>query len=419
MKKVYYRCEFRQLSPLRIGTGSGEKTDNDLVKDSRGFPLIPGTSLAGVLRGLLSPQDADTVFGYVTTGADAKAVRSGVLVSDATLPERTKQTDFRISQRDGVGLTDNGTTKPHAKYDFEVVECELPYTAILELADDADAAKVEPLLEDALRQAAGQNLHFGARSTRGFGLVSVAVSKREFHFPSQLEAWLAFDPRIGVISDPLPDAEIDAAEQSIRLDLTLAMRGSFSVRVYTTAVVPSNEIAPDQIALENRNGDAVIPGTSWAGSFRHHMRQLAQGCGLGSDVLTQIDALFGVAGKTKKRSEISFSETAVGTKQRITMTRNAIDRYTNAPRNQALFTSRVARGGEGHMTIQLPATTAPTLLRLLAAAVNDLNLGLMTLGGEAGLGRGICSITALKVNGIDRTAAVANLRTDYLLGGEA
>ena len=422
MKKLYYKCEFRQLSPLRIGTGSGEKTDNDLAKDSRGFPVIPGTSLAGVLRNLLSPQDANTVFGYVTGGDNAKAVGSGVLVSDATLPVDATQTDFRISQRDGVGLSDNGTAKPHAKYDFEVVECDLPYTAILELADDADAEKVQPLLEGALCQAMAHNLRFGARSTRGFGLVSVSVCKREFSFPAQFDEWLVFDPQTDRISDPLPDGETAAGKQAIQLDLTLVMQGSFSVRVYTTAMVPDNETSvPDQIALENRKGEALIPGTSWAGSFRHHMRHLARNCCLNDDVLTQIDELFGVKAnaKEKKRSEISFTESAVHTKNRATMTRNAIDRYTNAPRNQALFTTRVARGGEGHVSIQLPAEASPTLLRLLAAAVNDLSLGLMTLGGEAGVGRGICSVTEAKVNGIDKTAAMAALRTDYLLGGEA
>lgn len=417
MQKIYYQCAFRQLAPLRIGTGSGEKTDNDIRKDSRGIPMIPGTSLAGVLRALLPPEDADVVFGYIKTGNNAETVSSAVLVGDAVLPADAKQTDYRISERDGVGLTDHGAKIDHAKYDFEVVECDLPYTAILELADDADEETVVPRLERALRLAQAEGLHFGARSTRGYGLVSVSVAKRSFSFPRQLDEWLDFDPLTGAYPNQLPNGPLPESKRSIRVELTVKMRGSFSVRVYTTAIARENEAAPDQIALENRKGDAVLPGTSWAGSFRHHMRLLAQGSGLDEAVLNQIDALFGVTGKVKKRSEIRFREAEINTKKRLTITRNAIDRFTNAPCNRALFTSRVAHGGEGEATIELPTETDPKLLRLLAAAINDLDLGLMTLGGEAGVGRGLCEVTALKVNGTDQTQSMKALKTDYLLGG--
>jgi CRISPR/Cas system CSM-associated protein Csm3 (group 7 of RAMP superfamily) len=417
MQKIYYQCAFRQLAPLRIGTGSGEKTDNDIRKDSRGFPMIPGTSLAGVLRALLPPEDADAVFGYLKTGDHAEIVSSAVLVGDAVLPAGTRQSDYRISERDGVGLTDHGAKIDHAKYDFEVVECDLPYTAILELADDADEETVVPRLERALRLAQAEGLHFGARSTRGYGLVSVSIAKRSFEFPRQLDEWLDFDPLTGAYPDRLPDGPLPERRRPIRVELTVKMRGSFSVRVYTTAIARENEAAPDQIALENRKGDAVLPGTSWAGSFRHHMRLLAQGSGLDEAVLNQIDALFGVTGKVKKRSEIRFREAEINTKKRLTITRNAIDRFTNVPCNRALFTSRVAHGGEGEATIELPTETDPKLLRLLAAAINDLDLGLMTLGGEAGVGRGLCEVTALKVNGTDQTQSMKALKTDYLLGG--
>ena len=419
MVKVYYKCLFTQLAPLRIGTGSGEKTDHDLVKDSRGVPVIPGTSIAGVLRCLLSDSDATEVFGDVTTGEDPKSIPSKVLVSDAVLPLNLKEADYRISQRDGVGLSDNGTASSHAKYLFEVVECDQPYTAILELADDADSSRIVPLLEGALRQAQAVGLSFGARSTRGYGRVSVSVTKRTFSFPAQLDEWLCFDPLKDCISDPLPAGAVTENNRPIRIDLTLEMCDSFSVRVYTTAIVPTEEEAvPVQIALENKTGDAVIPGTSLAGCFRHHMRQLARGCGLGEPVCQQIDLLFGIADNEKKRSAISFSEAAVDTKKRITMTRNAIDRFTNATRNQGLFTTSVARGGKASVTILLPENTASVLCRLLAASINDLNQGLLTLGGEAGVGRGLCRVTQLTVNGAEKTSEMQALRTDYLLGGE-
>lgn len=46
--KLYYLCRFTQLSPLRLSGGKNDRTDNDLMLDSRGLPMIPGSALAGV-----------------------------------------------------------------------------------------------------------------------------------------------------------------------------------------------------------------------------------------------------------------------------------------------------------------------------------------------------------------------------------
>ena len=43
--KLYYLCRFTQLSPLRLSGGKNDRTDNDLMLDSRGLPMIPGLSL--------------------------------------------------------------------------------------------------------------------------------------------------------------------------------------------------------------------------------------------------------------------------------------------------------------------------------------------------------------------------------------
>lgn len=84
--KLYYRCRFTQLSPLRLSGGKNDRTDNDLMLDSRGLPMIPGSALAGVLRGRLTREEANLLFGRDTVG-DAMT-ESAVLVGDAALPGR-------------------------------------------------------------------------------------------------------------------------------------------------------------------------------------------------------------------------------------------------------------------------------------------------------------------------------------------
>lgn len=82
--KLYYCCQFTQLSPLRLSGGKNDRTDNDLMLDSRGLPMIPGSALAGVLRGRLTREEANLLFGRDTVG-DAMT-ESAVLVGMSPCP---------------------------------------------------------------------------------------------------------------------------------------------------------------------------------------------------------------------------------------------------------------------------------------------------------------------------------------------
>ena len=431
--KVYYRCVFRQQSPLRVSTGAGE-TGADVMTDILGLPLIPGTSIAGVLRRQCVSLGTDgglvkSLFGDIDQ-TDGSVRESKVMVSDATLPGGAEEdADFQVRPRNGVRLNDNdtGTAKKGELFYFETVECALPYTAVIELSDAVDEREIKAL-ETALSYWVAEGTSFGARTARGYGKVSVTVSKRSFHFPEELGAWLSFDPFAsggfaagGSGWEPL-EAVRPAAGPHVEIVVSFRMKGTFSVRKYTTELPKAGwRVAPDYSPLSNMEKLPVIPGTSWAGSFRHHMRLLARQTERDPDAreekLKRIDALFGKTEGGKQRSKIRFSETAVAGSERYPVTRIAVDRFTSAPRSAGLFTSDVAWGGTGTLTVALPSDTDAWLLRLLSAALNDLNLGLMTVGGEAGVGRGLCELTSVRVNGAEKLRAVRACGTDYLIAG--
>lgn len=466
LKKTYYQCSFTQTAPLRIATGFGEETDSDVMTDRLGLPFIPGTSIAGVLRSLLSAEAGRRLFG------DIKPVitESKVLVSDATLSKDAEdENDYRISPRDGVSLEDGGTAKNGAKYDFQTVECSLPYTGILELSQDASLEDQE-LLEGLLWDITEHGVPFGARTTRGYGAMRAEIRRREFQFPDDLQAWLSFEPTdpAGFGGDPLQEPEntqyVSNAEQLIinmrlipgmRIELEPGeakdFRGSFSVRKNTTE--PGNgssQPSPDYSPLTNKDGCPVIPGTSWAGAFRHHMRDITRTAFVNSEtdrdaILKATDKLFGVVpkkehespktsqetetkGKQQKqdqrKSAVFFEETEMSGSSTYPITRIAVDRFTSSPRNQGLFTSRVAWGGEGELTIRLPAMAPndlaaeyPTLLSLFAICINDLNLGLLTVGREGNIGRGIFMVKSIQVNGVDKTEDMFRNDADYICVG--
>ena len=172
MKRIYYYLELNQTAPLRLGNGDGEETDSDLRLDGRGLPYIPGTSLAGVMRSRMSEEAAKKVFGYIDIqesirNMDYEPEPNRLIVSDAVLAPDADKDEVMITSRDGVGLDDWGQAIRGAKYDFQVVETDQSYYAVLEWFgnEKEEEVEIDKLIEPLLIGMVSENVSFGARTT--------------------------------------------------------------------------------------------------------------------------------------------------------------------------------------------------------------------------------------------------------------
>ncbi len=396
MKKTYYLMKLLQTAPMRISAGDGSVTDNDLKKDGRGFPMIPGSSLAGVLRAMLPPEEGDAFFGTLK--------RDGhIIVSDAVL-RSPKEIDFEISVRDGVGLDDDGIAVDGRKFDFEVVECSAPYWAVLEVTDGDEW--MEKVLESI---GAAGGIRVGGRTTRGYGSLRAEIRKKAFLFPDGLKEWMGWNPfaeEAWERCEPCPLAEKETGNQIV-LKAELKVEGSLTVRVFSAEKADGQEVHYTFMkARKNSRGEenAVIPGTSWAGLFRHHMKTLLREAGAEEGRIADMERLFGVVGEDEHlRSSILFAETEISGGRPVPQMRIAVDRFTMLPRDRALFSQLVSQGGKGELKIMMPGDTAPWLIGLVEACLMDLNAGILHVGGEGSVGRGIVSVSRLYLNGREIT----------------
>ena len=146
-------------------------------------------------------------------------------------------------------MNDRGTVLQGAKYDFEVVECTEPYTAVIELpdcpAEKEPSHSQEPesvILERALQEIVRHGVSFGARTTRGYGQMRAEIRRREFVLPDAMDDWLAFDPLDAEHFGGDKLTEGDAADTAaLYIRANLKMDGSFSVRRYLSKLPQTAE----------------------------------------------------------------------------------------------------------------------------------------------------------------------------------
>lgn len=392
-KKIYYRITFRLASALSVGSGENQYSDSDIVRDSAGEPFVPGSSLAGIYRSLLNPEDAKSYFGTARDGE--QGVGSKVLVYDASLCSREDRISYRSVIRDCVGLDEWKTGKSGCKFDFEVVEPGAEFVTYLEQNCEAEDRDICEELAAAWMK---HQIHIGRKTMRGLGSVGdTTVCRRSFNLEEEdgLDAWLSFDmyEEEDWKGTELTDQDVQKgrADSSVVLELALRQKGGISIRRYTTKV-STGEAQPDaeqMTCILSEDGTEVpyIPGTSWAGAFRHHMERLVPGC---------TKACFG---SCERRSDVRFSESFIEGASAKVLTRNAVDRFTGGVIENALFTEKMWYGGKTQLRIEIPTGTEEGFKQALAAALTDLHMGVLSVGGLTAVGRGIFEVESLRIDG--------------------
>ena len=78
IKKKYCKISFALSSPLILGSGFSAETDKDILKDVRGVPFIPASSIAGVCQSAMQSlgKEREQYFGYVSNNGSGEAVCS-------------------------------------------------------------------------------------------------------------------------------------------------------------------------------------------------------------------------------------------------------------------------------------------------------------------------------------------------------
>ena len=416
VRRLYARGTWKLDSVAHFGGDETSIADMCLLKDANGNLFIPGASIAGAARSFLAQQvkpwaeykdgkespDLKNLFG----GADKDDTMSALIAADARCVCEQAKTAIRDGVRVGPAF---GSAADKAKFDVEVVErdteFELNLTCIIR--DGDDRSRLENLFLAILYAFQQGNIYLGARTRRGYGrgkVKSWKISNLEMDKPQDVMAWLRGDFWLRTANDLTPSPLSFDQRQYFRIEADFKLRTSLLIRSSSVGPNAPDEV-PDMTHLHS-NGKPVLPGTSFAGAFRHRAALIA-------DILkwrkktTDEDPVYEMFGPVHKQelpvdqqnelwaSRVWIEERLVEQVELRWQDRVAIDRFTGGSLDGALFNEKPA------YPLSLKELTEPNIrLRLTLEEPDDAEIGLLlltlrdfwyghaALGGETSNGRG-------------------------------
>ena len=396
--KIYYYVRMELLSPISIGNGDELLTDHDCLRNSKGVPFIPGTSLAGVFSHYLS----DEMLALFTPKIGDEYKQSPYYISDANIVLDDKKRNVSTSIRDGVKLKPDKIAEDGAKFDFEIVESSTKFDFRIEVIvrDHDNIDKMKKVVDVILHGLNSGEILLGYKSKRGYGKVKIEDVKIKEFTKNSLEEMLLFDKYQMDKYDQYSIPDIDNENKYDYMQVHLRQVGGISIRKYSAT---AGEVDFEHVTS---NGKPVIPGTSWNGLIR---RQIAEY--LDDDIISnccvKINDWFGEAKKrdtTGRASNIIIEESIIQDAKRIQITRNKISRFSAGVSNHALFSEVSYFNGDTVLGIKVKKSIEEDpdnsrIIGLISLVIKDIDNGFIALGGQTAIGRGLFKVLKVTLNG--------------------
>lgn len=403
---------FVPASPIRIANGKGDHADLILLKDHKGFPYVPGSSIAGVLRAKWARTEFDRPVRTQTAayfwGNSAKpgeyAAQSHFRVHNLKM---FSPKDAVTTIRDGVSIDPaTGTVDGSKKYDYEILEPgnRLSFRSEILVRDGIPIEEVYGIIHW-LEENLKNDLQVGGNTTKGFGRLECRGLKC-FHFDfstastrkSDATAWLEYC-RSGKTGHLNP-IQIEHKKYSLgprkAKDLVVEARFELDHSLIIGGPGPLQSYA--QKTHLHSKANPVISGSSLMGALRQRAGRILEIAKV-EQANAKLNHLFGFKGEVTektppKRSRVETRESLVKDAKPGVQTRIRVDRFTHAPVKGGLFDSEPL--WPNGKTSTAPYVDFYWRIRdfqdgeaaLLLHLVRDLWTRDLPIGGEKNIGRG-------------------------------
>lgn len=432
------RIKIEATTPLFVGSGATSLiTDSLVMKDHYGLPMIPGTSLAGVLRHSLedfskSNVDWDDVFGFQGKDNEGQGSRliisSGYLVLndgkvaeglDAEISNEILSKFQKLPTRQHVRITHRGVAADQGLFDNEVVYAGAQFIFEIELKGEE---KDEKTWENVIEEIKSPSFRIGQGTRNGYGnlkVIGLYEKTYDLENTNNFEEYLNINPSLNSIEiEKLKDHKNDeTADYTLDLipdDFFIFSEG------FGDAEVDNKPVTEEVMVYQNGKIEFVektlIPASSIKGAIAHrtafHYNRLNK---LFADEINEnlldyieknpnqaVEELFGKKGEVK---EIDGKKVNIGQRGILLMddlyyddidnskifNHVAIDRFTGGGIDGALFSEKVSykKDKKIALKINLSEEIEDEVKEALEEALKDVCRGLLPLGGMTTKGFGM------------------------------
>lgn len=417
-------------TPLFVGSGNHSLLKDALVQtDINGLPMIPGTSLAGVLRHSFTGSDfANSIFGdSAAKGAGSRLkvsaaymmlsdtkVSEGILekVSETTLSKYT-----HLPSRQHVRINEKGTAEKNGLFDNEVVYKGTRFVFELELKGTvSDTENWQAIINQVL----SPTFRIGSGTRNGYGSLKVLrYFEKAFDLTDEksFKEYLAFEPSFNdntLKLNTIP-VESNTAENSNFTTFTLNLKPDLFF-VFSEGFgddEADNKPLTEDVAIyaDNRisfEKQTVLPASSIKGAISHrvafHYNKLKkQFSDEGNGTIgTQNEAVFellGAEGGNNNReakagnifiNDLYYTEKQINNNKIFNHV--AIDRFTGGAMDGALFSEKVSNLLEESIRFSVFVKNAnynEWVIKSIEETLTDICKGLLPLGGMTTKGHGM------------------------------
>lgn len=427
------RVTIEAATPLAVG--SGEKniiTDAVVATDVNGLPYIPGTSLAGVLRHAIAERDkekAEQIFGSQEMGSE-------IIISDAVLvgedgiaidglrcdnDNEFYQRYKNLPIRQHVRIGHNGATSNTGKFDGEIVYKGSRFIFDIELqsieARDAELLSI-------ISEMTSDTFRVGSGTRNGYGAIKIVDVKEQCFDLTKKESLVAYTEQSASLASSFKGTSVNITKtqsSGTKYNLTIKPADFF---LFGSGQGDSDAdmtpVEEDVVVWNNGKPSfcsetVLIPATSLKGALAHRTAYYYNKLqGVFADNMTEdefnlhtgdnnvaVKELFGNATNGITRGNVIFSDILEQTNVLYKVLPHvAIDRFTNAPIDGALFQEKVSSADKEFFTVITIAKeiSTPNVMEAFELALLDLCKGMLPLGGgvNRGNGRFIGSFTKTK-----------------------
>ena len=430
------RVTIEFTTPFIIGGEQDFFADDAFIADANGLPMLPGTSIAGVLRHAFRQYkdtgSVDSLFGWqkADRGAASRlSVSCGNIHDMVNRPVvgilfgAELQTDPVLKQalhsriRDHVRITHKGTAADTGKFDEKCVSAGHRFTFELLLEGERGD---ETHWNELISLFSSAEMRLGGKTRRGFGAFTVVNLIQNIFDLSTPDGFDAFVEYPVSLAKAIPGGSVpEQQDKALKANISLSPEGFWIFGGGAGGTdADIHPVRDAKITWQAVNGKVCgsvsdsmfcVPGSSLKGAISHRTAfhynalkgifadekseaELAEA----ANVNQAVQDLFGCSKTEEKdnpgqRGRILIDDVYFEQAQQKVINHVSIDRFTGGARKGFLFAEKPIYKGDS-LTFELVVTEAESIGKeartALKKTLEDLVEGRLPLGAGAGRGNG-------------------------------